>query len=344
MASKKYNFTHKEIMAGAMVLLSLFFLVAFIAVVKGMRPPVETNRYFTTFSKTIGLKAGADISWGGVPAGFVTAIEPDPERKSKIRVTAALFPFVPVNTESLATIEQISLTAEKHLEISTGSDDAPLLEEGSEIKSVTLSGGFVDLPDLDTVVSRVEDILEDAITFLGVDEAQELEEKGEKEFAKVTRIAADVRDTLNEGTGFVRELRDTLNDQRPNIEAILAKVQDIEDGANGLLSDLNAVLNENRGAIDTTIEGVESIVTGAQDAIGKVTSKLDGLLEALEATLNNAELLSDNAQDFLADNRTGIEDIVFDLKETIRNLKTFSRTLAEQPHAIIRGKSPDGRK
>jgi hypothetical protein len=33
-----------------------------------------------------------------------------------------------------------------------------------------------------------------------------------------------------------------------------------------------------------------------------------------------------------------------DLRETVRNLKTFARTMADQPQAIIRGRELEGRR
>ena len=41
--------------------------------------------------------------------------------------------------------------------------------------------------------------------------------------------------------------------------------------------------------------------------------------------------------------RPAIEEMLFNLQETTRNLKEFSRILADQPDALIRGKGTQGR-
>ena len=54
--------------------------------------------------------------------------------------------------------------------------------------------------------------------------------------------------------------------------------------------------------------------------------------------------LGGNSSDMLDDQRPTIEEILVNLQETTRNLREFSRTLADQPDALIRGKNNQGRK
>ena len=91
-------------------------------------------------------------------------------------------------------------------------------------------------------------------------------------------------------------------------------------------------------------------VEGAQDIVGKVGGVVDGVAErldtlaaAFEGTLVNTEGLSGEAWDFLEQNRDTIEDLVSDLRDTVRNLREFTRVLAEQPNAVLRGRAPQGR-
>jgi phospholipid/cholesterol/gamma-HCH transport system substrate-binding protein/paraquat-inducible protein B len=124
-------------------------------------------------------------------------------------------------------------------------------------------------------------------------------------------------------------------------------VQEVEDSATKLLADVNDVLAENRESISGTLSGVDKIIEDAQPIVERVadlSGKIEELADSLQGTLDNAQSLTDHAGGIMADNRPAIEEIVLDLRETVRNLKTFSRTMAEQPQAVIRGKSPEGRK
>ena len=344
MADKKHPFTRTEIAAGLMVILSAVVLIGFIAVIQGLRPPEERVTYYATFSNTIGLKTGADVRFAGMLCGVVSEITPDPEDQTRIRVAAAVTPGTPINAETVATIEQLSLTSERHLELSSGDAEAERLDPGAKVDSVTKSASFVDIPDVTGVTSRVEKLLDQVMDFMGVDEAKQLEEEGKQEFAKLNRVAADVRATLNSGNALVGDIHDVLEEQRPNINDIVTKVKDIEDSAKGLVDDITEMLGENREPLNNTVTGVEGIVDDVAVVVEDLTGELDDLVTTLQSTLKNADGLSANAQDLLDQNRVTIEDILYDLRQTMRNLNEFTRTLKEQPQAVISGKTPTGRK
>ncbi|MCC6144250.1 MAG: MCE family protein [Candidatus Hydrogenedentes bacterium] len=343
MPAKKHNFTYTEIKAGILVILSAAVLVGFIVVTMGLRPKTEAAVYFAQFRNTNGLNPNADVRWGGYPVGKVTNVGFDPANQSLIRVELAVDPQVPVNADTIATIEQITLTAEKHLELSTGSQEAARLAPGETIQAVTKSGGLIEMPDVDGVVARVENLLDDVLAFLGVDEAQKLEEQGEEEFAKISRIAADVRKAVNEGTVLVEDVRGVLNENAPEINKILKGVQDIETSSQELVTQLNAMLAENRQPIADSLKTVQGVMVDVDGIIDGIRGNLDSMIVSLQATLDNAEGLSGNLGEFIESNRPAIEDILIELRATVRNLNDFSRTLSEQPYAVIRGAKPEGR-
>jgi ABC-type transporter Mla subunit MlaD len=273
----------------------------------------------------------------------VAAVGFDPEDQSLIRVQIEVDPDVPVNADTIATIEQITLTAEKHLELSTGSQEARRLAPGDTIQAVTKSGGLIEMPDVDGVVVRVETLLDDVLAFLGVDEAQELEAQGEEEFAKISRIAADVRKAVNEGTVLVEDVRGVLNENAPEINKILTGVQDIEASSQELVTQLNEMLAENRQPLNDSLKSVQGMMSDVDAIINGIRDDLDSMIITIQSTLTNAEGLSGDMGDFIAANRPAIEDILIELRATVRNLNDFSRTLSEQPYAVIRGAKPEGR-
>lgn len=343
MADKKHSFTKTELQAGTLVLLSGLVLLGFIAIMTGLRPPEEKKVLYARFNNTGGLNPGADVRFGGLKVGRVAAIAPDPEDASQVRVMAEIVPATPVNADSIATIEQITLTAEKHLEFSTGKNGAALVEEGAVVQSVTKSGGLIEMPDVSGAITRVEKLLDDVMAFMGVDEAQALEEKGEEEFAKIARIAADVREAVNHSSGLVQDVRDVVEEQRPQIDEILGKVQGIQDSVREVTDQVNEVIAENRGPVKNAVAGVEDTVAKVNQTVGGLSDDLESLSGRLEAILEDAGGLSGNAEQFLEANRPAIEDVILDLRETVRYLKSFSRTLSEEPESVIRGKTPQGR-
>lgn len=348
MPAKKHNFTVTEIKAGLFVIVSVGLLAVFVAVISGMRVPEERQNFYVHFADTAGLNQGADVRFGGTLVGRVTSISLDPEEQSRLRVDFEVRQGVPVNAASAAFVTQTTLMSEMHLEITTGEKGAPLLKSGSKIKPT--EGGLF---------GQVGKVLEDVRALMGVDEAKKQEEEAqeageEDEFVTIETIFKTVDGAVAEGEGLVGDVRDVVAEKREVVSSIIDKVVEIQDkvleieeAATGLVEDVDGLLAENRPNIKETIAGVRGLIDDVQpiiDQVLEVADDLDDIVAMVEATLENAESLTGEASGLLADNRPVIEDLLLDLRATVRHLKTFARTMAEQPQAVIRGKAPEGRK
>jgi len=335
MPAKQHDFTATEIKAGIMVLASLIILVGFLAAIRGCRPTDETAKtFYSVFTDIGGLNRGADVRFGGVRVGKVTAIEPDPDDRARIRVTAVVNGNVPVNHGSIATIEQVTMTTEKHLEISTGGAEQPLHETGDLLTS-SGGGGLFDVPDLEGVTSRLETMLDGINVLLGVGGADD--GAGDPEVVDLAEVLASLKTTLDEGAEVARGAGAVIDDNRAGIEEIVTRLAALEETATELMERLNGVIEENRGSIHQSFDNLEELT-------GELNKRVDELVETLQTTLQYFQDLGGNTSDLLDDQRPTIDEMLLNLTETTRNLKEFSRILADQPDALIRGKGKQGRK
>jgi len=331
MPAKQHDFTATEIKAGILVLVSLIILVGFLAAIRGCRPRDESAKtFYAVFTDISGLNRGADVRFGGVRVGKVTAIEPDPEDRARIRVTAVVEGRAPVNHGSVASIEQVTLTTEKHLEISTGGADEPLHESGDTLGS-SGGGGLFDVPDLEGVTTRLEIMLDGINALLGVDGG------GDPEAVDLAEVLASLKTTLDEGAGVARSAGDIIDDNRQGIDQIITRLAALELTATELMTQIDGVIEENRGSIHQSFENLEELT-------GELNQRVDELMAALQTTFQYLQDLGGNSSDLMDDQRPTIEEMLLNLQETTRNLKEFSRILAEQPDALIRGKGQHGRK
>jgi phospholipid/cholesterol/gamma-HCH transport system substrate-binding protein len=331
MPAKKHNFTVTEIKAGLMVLASIAVFALFLFAASGMRVKDEVVTYHVRFHNTLGLNQGADVRFGGAKIGKVVSIEFDSEDQSLIRITFEVEAGVPINADSVASVGAVSLTMQKHLEISTGSKNATLLAADSEIP---VEEG--DLMSAGTKLAEtIQKVLDDVRDLFGVKEAKE---KGE-EIIRLTKILEDVDGTVNEGTDLVKDVRGIVSDARPDIEEILTKVKDIEDSAKNLVANINLVVSENREGIGVAVGKVSKILDGIND----MTSQLDALAKTLAETLESAAGATDGAENFIDSQRSVIEDVILDVQEAVRYLKEFAATIAEQPESLVRGSEKRGR-
>lgn len=193
MAKKNYNFTRTEITAGLMVIASVAVLVGFVVVIENLRAEPVYKTLYARFTSTVGLNANAMIRFGGLEVGRVATVTYDPDDQSQILLELKVDPKTPVNESSRATIEQTTLTAEKHLEISTGTKDAALIPADGTVQVINSGYGFIDIPNVDGLVGGSEMLIADLRDFIGVEAAKKNEADGKGEMASIERLAADVR-------------------------------------------------------------------------------------------------------------------------------------------------------
>ena len=333
MPVEQKNFTATEIRAGLLVLVSFVIMVGFIAAIRGCQPHDDSAKQFgATFTDISGLNKGADVRFGGVRVGRVTAIAPDAEDRSRIRVTVEVKGDIPVNEGSVASIEQVTMTAEKHLEITTGGADQPLHESGDTLSS-SPSHGLLDLPDLEGVVVRLDTLLDGLNILIGVNQTGDTA----ADVIDLKEIFVSLKATLDESAQVARDVSAVIGENRAGLGEIVKRLSALEEAATELMAQLNAVIAENRGPVHESVGNLQQMTA-------EMSERVSELGASLQATLTYLQDLGGNSSDMLDDQRPTIEEILVNLQETTRNLREFSRTLADQPDALIRGKGKQGRK
>lgn len=336
MPATKTEFTATEIKAGLLVLVSIGVLVGFLAVIRGCRPPAEgLHRYEASFTDIVGLNLRADVRFGGVRVGRVVAIAPDAADRTRILVTAEVDGAIPVNRASVATIEQVSLTAEKHLEISTGEADAPLLASGERLLSHTGSGGLFELPDLAGLTARLEVLLDSVIVLVG-GTPPGAAEGANPEIVDLAELMATLQASLKDGSEAARGLSSLIADNRGTVAEVVTRLAALEAAASELLTELNAVVAENRAPLNATVVNLERLTAATGARAEELAASLSAAVKHLEATGGNLD-------DLVDEERPALQEIIRNLRDTTANLRRLSQTLAERPDALLRGPSEHGR-
>lgn len=358
MPVERKSFTGTEIRAGLMVLLSGTILLVFIGAVLRYRIPGESKTFYISMADIGGLDRAAEVRFGGMVVGRITNIAPDPSNHTRMIVTAEVGRDVPVNAASTAYPGQITLTSEKHLEITTGAPEAPLLEDGANIPASPGGGMFGDLNSLTAKLDRLladvtlllgvsdregrtifiegesrtvadlfntlDDTLKDLRTVVGV-----VDEKGDvvavEDRKTLTEIMTNLDGAVTEGQALLADVRDVLAENRDDIAEVLEAVQKVGASADSLVTNLDEMITQNRESIDKTL-------AGAGEAMEKINLLMVDM-QALVASLQ--EIMERNSPEF--------DELLSTLNDTLRNLEELTRTLADQPQSIIRGREPVGR-
>jgi phospholipid/cholesterol/gamma-HCH transport system substrate-binding protein len=337
MTDTRDDFTATEIKAGALVLASALILVGFIVTIRGCRlNEPQTHVLHASFTDVGGLDAGAAVRFGGVQVGKVTAVGLDPDDPVRIRVTAKVRADVPVNRASVASIEQLSLTAEKHLEISTGDGASERLPDGATVPSTGVASGLFDVPDVDGVISRLEGLLDDVDTLLGVDRAQRAQAAGGPEFVDFARLAATVESALQATTDAVTSLRGFVDPDTGSAREVVDKLVALEQAAAELLAEMQRAIADNREPLGQVVDNLARLTSTASSRLDELSAVLARGLESLADAGANTNHLVDRQT-------PAIDEILANLAQASRNLRELSQTLADNPAALIRGVDPPGR-
>lgn len=321
-----------------MVLTSLALFALFAAGIYGLRTPKAVSSYYATFHDTLGLDKGADVRFGGAKAGRVAAVRLDPEDRTRVRVEFDVAAGTPINTTSICYVSQTTLTAAKHLEVSTGEPAAEVLPNGSEVPSQQR-----DLFGTANQVSgKMAELLDGLKRLIGADPA-----------ANKNGHPIAIPEVLHNVDGAISDMRGLMSDNREKISATIARLEEIEQGAKGLMEQLNTVIAENRGDIRGSVEGARGAVETAKSAAARtdailrqvqaVAGRLDAIANSLESTMRNADAMSAEARGALEENRPELERLVRDLREAAFNAKEFTRGVSTNPQSLIRGVEPAGR-
>ncbi|MBX3178930.1 MAG: MCE family protein [Candidatus Hydrogenedentes bacterium] len=352
MAVKKYSFTQTEITAGLMVIISLAVAVAFVVVIERLQPEPERKVLYARFTSTVGLGNNALVRFGGVEVGRVAAVTYDPDDQSRILVEARVDPRAPVNASSIATIEQVGLTSEKHLEISTGTPDAALLPDGGDMQVVNSGYGFIDIPDVDGLVGGSEQLIADVRDFLGVEAAKKAEAAGGDEMASIERIAADVRAFLGVKKAIEKaqaEGGEAINVAllAEDLRRLLGVEAAIETEASGgkefasvsrITGDVRDLLGVEEAKAKAAGGGPDP--ANVENVIASVDSMLDGYDRQIETILDKVPPLQESATRALdgvartvTDNKANIDGIIKNLNEITgtvsKDLETLLVTLEQ---------------
>ncbi len=359
MPVERKSFTGTEIRAGLMVLLSGAILLVFIGAVLRYRIPGESKTFHVSMADIGGLDRAAEVRFGGMVVGRVTNIGPDPANHTRMVVTAEVERDVPVNTASTAYAGQITLTSEKHLEITTGAPEATLLEDGANIPASAGGGGMFG--DLTALTASLDRLLADVTLLLGVSDRE-----GKTVFIEgESRTVADLFNTLDDTLTDLRVVVGVV-DEHGDVVAVedrktLTEIMDNLDGAvtegQALLTDVRDVLAENREGITEVLDAVkkvgasaDSLVTNLDEMIAENRESIDKTLagageamEKINVLMVDMQALVASLQEIMERNSPEFDELFSTLNDTLRNLEELTRMLADQPQSIIRGREPVGR-
>ncbi len=271
----------------------------------------DTVPYRTYLHYAGGLEPGAEVLFGGITVGKVTAVRPWKTDPTQIEILLEVKQGIPLNEKSVAKLGLVSIMNSAALSISTGSNEAKRLSPGSSIPSQ-------ETASLEEIAGKLATV---------ADSANVLITQAQGELQGISGDARDLLANLKSVTGppnqkriqvMLDQIDGILTQERPKIDRI---------------ADRLIVLSQHA---DDTVQNVNGTVTDLREPTQKDLVELRNTLEQARGLLANMQVLV-RANDYK------IDDMVDNLRVTTENLDQLTDTLKQRPWSMIRIKQPKER-
>ncbi|HSY65840.1 MAG TPA: MlaD family protein [Terriglobales bacterium] len=272
----------------------------------------HTVPYRTYLRYAGGIEPGAQVLFGGINVGKITAVRPWTSDPTRIEILLDVKDNTPLNEKSVAKLGLVSVMSGAALSITTGTNDARRLPAGSIIASQ-------EAASLDEISDKLAVVADNA-----------------------NGLITEVRGELGGISGDARMLLANLNTvagkaNRQKIQAVLDNV--------------NAMVATDRPKIDRLTDELNALSQHADETIQNVNGTVSDLREPirndlanLQSTLLQAKQLLGDMQVLVRANDYKIDDTIEHLRTATENLDELTDSVKQRPWSLIRIKQPEDRK
>ncbi len=274
------DYKGSEVKAGIFIVVSFVLFMAVLFIIMGLDAWKAETTYRTRFLYVGGLQAGSDVRYAGLEVGSVKSVKLIGGGVPGAEVVFAVDPETPVKTDSKAYMTTVGILGEPYVEISSGSPDAPLAEEGRLLQSEDVPG-FAQMSG----------------------EASELVEE-------ITRLTNTVIELLNQQnqqyiTDILASTRELTTSTSDNMEAMLLQVTALVGEAQKTLQSVNQLLNENQQYVSGSLQHMDTLLVETRGVVADLNTTISDMDAAIlenrpqiEQILNNLASTSMHLDEF----------------------------------------------
>ncbi len=298
------------------VLLGATSLVLFLWLSRGIERPVY-DRYDAYFRESVsGLNENAPVKYRGVEVGRVREIVLNPSNVEEVRLTLDIARGTPVKTDTVATLRIQGLTGLSFVDLSGGSQRAPLLSaKPGERYPVIMTG-----PSL------------------------------------LARLDADITGLITGATGVAEDARAVMDlENRAKLKAILADLARLADTMAKRSEVVDRGVVQGARALENIARITETLDARTPAILENVTGGAAALRDSAVQVNEAGRLVADAGREMEAmvrENRRSVERftrqglpefaaLAGEMQRLTRQLERLGRQLEREPDSLIRGRYPE---
>ena len=268
--------------------------------------------YHTYLQYAGGLESGAQVLFGGINVGRVTAVRPAASDPTKIEILLDVKEGTPLNEKSMAKLGFVSVMSGAALSVTTGSNDAKRLPAGSEIPSQ-------EAASLDAITAKMAGVADNA-----------------------NGLITEVRGELGGISGDARTLLANLNTVAG--KANQQKIQATLDNVNTMLATERPKIDRLTDQLNTLSQHADETIQNMNGTVSDVRQPIREDLAQLQSTLLQTKQLLAEMQVLVQANDYKIDDTIENLRMATENLGQLTESVKQQPWSLLRIKQPEDRK
>jgi len=268
--------------------------------------------YHTYLQYAGGLESGAQVLFGGINVGRVTAVRPAASDPTKIEILLDVKEGTPLNEKSMAKLGFVSVMSGAALSVTTGSNDAKRLPAGSEIPSQ-------EAASLDAITAKMAVVADNA-----------------------NGLVTEVRGELQGVGGDARTLLANLNTVAG--KANQQKIQATLDNVNTMLATERPKIDRLTDQLNALSQHADETIQNVNGTVSDVRQPIREDLAQLQSTLLQTKQLLAEMQVLVRANDYKIDDTIENLRMATENLGQLTESVKQQPWSLIRIKQPEDRK
>lgn len=238
------------------------------------------------FNNIAGLPIKAPVKISGVEVGRVDDITLE---ESKAKVTVWIKHKIKIHRNTKATIVTTGVIGTKYLEMTLGSLELPILQDGDRITGI-------DPVTFDEVIQRAINGFENFI-------------KSVESFTKEGELAENISDFFHSAKEASDSLNEIITGKKTSLKNTIEQINKFSENASSITLTLNSVITQRQEDISEIIKNLKDLTKKLSDTTEKI-SKIASKIEKGEGTVG--ALLSD-------------EKVKTDVEETITSIKLASK-------------------
>lgn len=307
-----------EAKVGALVVLSAVVLCTTVYFLGSAQFGHTRTPYRTYLKYAGGLAPGADVLFGGITVGKVTAVRSDTADPTRIEIDLEVKQGIPLNAKSVAKLGTVSLMSAPVVSITTGMNDSPRLQAGAVIPSQ-------ETVSLDDMQREVAALAQSAQTLIAAVHA---------DLDNITTDARQVLANVNDLTGEAN---------RKHVAGILATTDAMIARTSPQIDRIANNVETLTAKMGPTVDNVNTTVGNANETITVLRDRTQTDLVELQKTLVDVRSLVDNLQAVVLSNQQNIAYTLENVRMATDHLNDFTESVNERPWSLIRIRQPKDR-